>query len=158
MPKVSAVEPRCSSTASPSAGSPAAALASVSVGLMTVFSRASVRNPLSARSCSMAMTSVAIASRSAAYLAASWSTISRDAAHAVAELQHFDRDLVRRQHALRRQDDPDLPRLIEFQPGMPRQHRPARLADTDVAARASLHRFASLSLGTNAPGGTWPST
>ena len=36
-----------------------------------VFSRASVKNPLSARSCSMAMTSVAIASRSAAYLAAS---------------------------------------------------------------------------------------
>ena len=58
-----------------------------------------------------------------------------DAADAVAELQHLDRDLVRRQHALRRQDHPDLPRLIEFQPGVPRQFRPARLADTDVAAR-----------------------
>src|SRR3984957_18674867 len=41
-----------------------------------VLSRASVRKPLSARSCSMAMTSVAIAPRSAAYLMASWSTIS----------------------------------------------------------------------------------
>src|SRR5579871_4988335 len=41
-----------------------------------VFSRASVRNPLSARSCSMASTSVAIASRGAAYLATSWSTMS----------------------------------------------------------------------------------
>ena len=36
-----------------------------------VFSRASVKNPLSARSCSMAITSVRIASRGAAYLAAS---------------------------------------------------------------------------------------
>ena len=36
-----------------------------------VFSRASVKKPLSARSCSMATTSVAIASRGAAYLAAS---------------------------------------------------------------------------------------
>ena len=45
-----------------------------------------------------------------------------DAAHAVAELQHFDRDLVRRQHALRRQDHPDLPRLVEFQLGVPRQY------------------------------------
>src|ERR1700675_3489588 len=36
-----------------------------------VFSRASVRRPLSARSCSMTTTSVAIASRGAAYLAAS---------------------------------------------------------------------------------------
>src|SRR4029079_19167211 len=36
-----------------------------------VFSRASVRNPLSARSCSMATTSVAMASRGAAYLTAS---------------------------------------------------------------------------------------
>src|SRR5262249_31918089 len=41
-----------------------------------VFSRASVRNPLSARSCSMAITSVRIASRGAAYLAASRSAIS----------------------------------------------------------------------------------
>src|SRR5665647_335941 len=40
-----------------------------------VLSRASVKNPLSARSCSMAMTSVAIAPRSAAYFAASWSII-----------------------------------------------------------------------------------
>src|SRR5580704_15907819 len=40
-----------------------------------VFSRASVKNPLSARSCSMAMTSVAIAPRSATYLAASRSTM-----------------------------------------------------------------------------------
>src|SRR5579883_1181128 len=39
-----------------------------------VFSRASVRKPLSARSCSMPMTSVAIASRGAAYLIESWST------------------------------------------------------------------------------------
>jgi len=36
-----------------------------------VLSRASVRNPLSARSCSMAMTSVAIAARSAVYFSAS---------------------------------------------------------------------------------------
>ena len=74
-----------------------------------------------------------------------------DAAHAVAELQHFDRDLVRRQHPLRRQDHPDLPRLVELQFGVPRQHRPAGLADADIAAG---HRFASSrSSGTNAPGG-----
>src|SRR3984893_16636681 len=41
-----------------------------------VFSRASVKNPLSARSCSMAMTSIAIAPRSAVYFAANWSIIS----------------------------------------------------------------------------------
>src|SRR3984893_11822348 len=41
-----------------------------------VFSRASVKNPLSARSCSMAMTSVAIARRSAVYFSASWSIIA----------------------------------------------------------------------------------
>src|SRR5436305_9898937 len=41
-----------------------------------VFSRASVKNPLSARSCSIAITSVAIASRDAAYLATSWSIMS----------------------------------------------------------------------------------
>src|SRR5713101_5879568 len=41
-----------------------------------VLSRASVKNPLSARSCSMAMTSVAIALRSAVYFAASWSIIA----------------------------------------------------------------------------------
>src|SRR3984957_16440121 len=41
-----------------------------------VFSRACVKNPLSAKSCSMAMTSVAIAPRSATYLAASRSTMS----------------------------------------------------------------------------------
>src|SRR6185312_551490 len=41
-----------------------------------VFSRASVRNPLSARSCSIAITSVAIASRGAAYFCASPSTMS----------------------------------------------------------------------------------
>src|SRR5437016_2606373 len=41
-----------------------------------VFSRACVKNPLSARSCSMATTSVAIASRGAAYLAASSSIIA----------------------------------------------------------------------------------
>src|SRR3984957_17690865 len=41
-----------------------------------VFSRASVRNPLSARSCSMAMTSVAIALRSAAYFSASMSIMA----------------------------------------------------------------------------------
>src|SRR5437868_10957617 len=41
-----------------------------------VFSRACVKNPLSAKSCSMATTSVAIASRGAAYLAASSSTIA----------------------------------------------------------------------------------
>ena len=83
-----------------------------------------------------------------------------NAADAVAELQHFDRDLVGREHALRRQDHPDLPRLIEFQLGVARQFRPARLADADVAAcwhccsRSSLaHAF-----GTKAPGGTWPST
>src|SRR6185312_14925117 len=40
-----------------------------------VFSRASVKNPLSARSCSMAITSVKIASRGAAYLAASSSAM-----------------------------------------------------------------------------------
>ena len=107
----------------------------------------------------MAMTSVAIASRSAAYFAASWSIIVGDAADAVAELQHFDRDLVRRQHALRRQDHPDLPRLIELQLGVPRQHRPARLADTDVAAaRAVIASPRICPLGTNAPGGMWPST
>src|SRR5712671_2558475 len=41
-----------------------------------VFSRASVKNPLSARSCSMAMTSVPIAPRSAAFFSASWSIIA----------------------------------------------------------------------------------
>src|SRR6266478_5573753 len=41
-----------------------------------VLSRASVKNPLSARFCSMAMTSVAIALRSAVYFAASWSIIA----------------------------------------------------------------------------------
>ena len=83
----------------------------------------------------------------------------RDAADAVAEFQHFDGDLVRRQHALRRQDHPDLPGLVEFQLGMPRQHRPARLADADVArARHRFCLFASLFLGTKAPGGMWPST
>src|SRR5262245_33921409 len=41
-----------------------------------VFSRASVKKPLSARSCSMATTSVAMASRGAAYLATSRSTTS----------------------------------------------------------------------------------
>src|SRR3954451_21688814 len=41
-----------------------------------VFSRASVRKPLSARSCSMTMTSARIASRGAAYFAASWSETS----------------------------------------------------------------------------------
>src|SRR6202041_3181881 len=41
-----------------------------------VFSRASVRNPLSARSCSIAMTSVAIAPRSAAYFSASVSIMA----------------------------------------------------------------------------------
>src|SRR5258706_6921271 len=41
-----------------------------------VLSRASVKNPLSARSCIMAMTSVAIALRSAVYFAASWSIIA----------------------------------------------------------------------------------
>src|SRR6266446_3574774 len=40
------------------------------------LSRASVKNPLSARSCSMAMTSAAIALRSAVYFAASWSIIA----------------------------------------------------------------------------------
>ena len=75
----------------------------------------------------MAMTSVAIASRGAAYLAGELIDHLGDAAHAVAELQHLDRDLVRRQHALRRQDHPDLPRLVELQLGVPRQYRPARL-------------------------------
>src|SRR5229473_4540828 len=41
-----------------------------------VLSRASVKNPLSARSCSMAMTSVAIALRSAVYFFASWTIIA----------------------------------------------------------------------------------
>src|ERR1700722_9641149 len=41
-----------------------------------VFSRASVRNPLSARSCSMATTSVAIALRSAVYFSASRSIMT----------------------------------------------------------------------------------
>jgi hypothetical protein len=72
-----------------------------------------------------------------------------DAAHAVAELQHLDRNFVRRQHALRRQDHPDLPRLIEFQPRVPRQFRPARLADTDVAADS--HR-SLVSFGYEGPG------
>ena len=57
-----------------------------------------------------------------------------DAADAVAELKHFHRDLVRRQYAFRCEDDPDLPCLVELQPCMPGQKRPARLADTDVAA------------------------
>ena len=107
----------------------------------------------------MAMTSVAIAPRSAVYFAASWSTIIGHAALAVAELKHFHRDLVRRQHALRRQDDPDLPRLVELQLRVPRQHRPAGLADTDVAAARPVIAFASQpAFGTNAPGGMWPST
>ena len=33
-------------------------------------------------------------------------------------------------------DDGIMPRLIEFQPGVPRQFRPARFVDTDVAARS----------------------
>src|SRR6476661_6272495 len=41
-----------------------------------VLSRASLKNPLSARSWSMAMTSVAIALRSAVYFVASWSIIA----------------------------------------------------------------------------------
>ena len=84
----------------------------------------------------MATTSVAIASRGGGVFGGELIDHFGDAAHAVAELQHLDRDLVRRQHALRRQDHPDLPRLVEFQLGVPRQYRPARLADTDVAARA----------------------
>jgi len=45
------------------------------------------------------------------------------------------------QHAFRREDHPHLPRLIEFQLGVPRQHWPARFTDPDVAA---CHRFASV--------------
>ena len=105
----------------------------------------------------MAMTSVRIASRSGGVFGGEQVDHVGDAAHAVAELQHFDRDLVRRQHPLRRQDHPDLPRLVELQPGVPRQHRPARLADADVAARA-IAFASSPALGTNAPGGMWPST
>src|SRR5205807_6930946 len=41
-----------------------------------VFSRTSVRKPLSARSCSIATTSVAMVSRGAAYFAARWSMMS----------------------------------------------------------------------------------
>src|SRR5260370_717739 len=65
------------------------------------------------------------------------------------------------QHRVRRQDDPDPSRLVEFQFGVSRQYRPARLADTDVAA-AARHRSPlaglELALGTNAPGGICPST
>ena len=94
----------------------------------------------------MAMTSVAIASRGGGVFFGELVDHVGDAADAVAELQHFHRDLVRRQHALRRQDHPDLPRLIEFQLGMPRQHRPAGLADTDVAAAQGCHRLVSVSV------------
>src|SRR6185312_10337833 len=66
-----------------------------------------------------------------------------DAAGAVTELKDLHRDLVRRQDPLRRQNDPALPCLIEFQLGMPRQARPAGLADGDVAALHGCHRFAS---------------
>ena len=62
---------------------------------------------------------------------------------AVAEFQHFDRDLVRRQHALGRQDHPDLPGLVEFELGMARQDRPAFLTDADMAWAG--HRFNRLS-------------
>ena len=75
----------------------------------------------------MAMTSVRIASRGAAYFRGEQIGDIANAALAVAELQDFDRDLVGRQHALGRQDHPDLSRLIELQLGMPRQHRPGLL-------------------------------
>src|SRR5436190_9673335 len=48
----------------------------IAVGAHDVLSRASIRNALSARSCSMPITSVRMVSRSAAYFTASWSAIS----------------------------------------------------------------------------------
>ena len=69
----------------------------------------------------MAMTSVAIALAVGGVFFGELVDHVADAADAVAQLKHFHRDLVRRQHPLRRQDHPDLPRLIEFQLGMPRQ-------------------------------------
>ena len=109
-----------------------------------VFSRASVRNPLSARSCSMAITSVGDRAAVGNVFRGKHVDHLADAARAVAELQHFDRDFVRRQHAFRRQDHPDLPGLVEFQLGMPRQHRPAFFADLDVAAAGGCHRSIAL--------------
>ncbi len=81
----------------------------------------------------MAMTSAAIALAFGGVFGGELVDHLSDTADAVAKLQHFDRDLVGRQHALRRKDHPDLPRLVEFQPGVTRQFRPARLADTDIA-------------------------
>ena len=79
----------------------------------------------------------------------------------VAMLQDLDGDLVGRQHPFRRQDHPDFSRLVVFQPGMPRQHRAACLADADVTrpGHRSCPQLAVLvSWGTNAPGGMLPST
>src|SRR5205823_14882435 len=65
-----------------------------------------------------------------------------DIVDAIAQPQHFHRDFVRRQHSLWRQQDPDLPGLIEFQLGMRWQDRPAGFADGDIADTAR-HRLPS---------------
>src|SRR6185312_16764613 len=126
-----------------------------------VFSRASVKNPLSARSCSIATTSVEIASRAAAYLAANSSTIAPTL----------------------RAPSQSLSTSTAISSGASTRSG-ARITQTfrvssnfSFACRGSSGRLASLtlmfrlrrpaigsplcnyfSLGTKAPGGTWPST
>src|SRR5665213_367832 len=123
-----------------------------------VFSRASVRNPLSAKSCSIATTSVAIASRGEAYFTASKSTMS----------------------ATWRTPSQSCSTSTAISSGASTRSG-ARITQTwrvssnfSLACRGSTGRLASLTLmlrlrraaigwsrfqlGTNAPGGIWPST
>ncbi len=97
IPKVSAVEPRCSSTASPSEGSLAAAAASVSVGLTT--SSPALRSKILVGQ--ILQHGDNVTGDGGAFGGVFRGELvddSVEAAGAVAKLQHFDRDLVRRQH------------------------------------------------------------
>src|SRR5579871_6251170 len=123
-----------------------------------VFSRASVRKPLSARSCSMPMTSVAIASRGAAYLAESWSTISatlRTPSHSCSTSTAISSGASTRSGARTTQTC-----RVSSNFSLVWRGNFGRLASLTVMLRPAGMAVLLLQLvfGTKAPGGTWPST
>ena len=109
MPKVSAVEPGSFQHRKPIGGVFAATPASGRRRrLLCGF-----RQSLVGKVCSMAMTSVAIAPLGGVFFGEDAQTMAVTLTSR-SELKDFHRDLVRCQHALRRQDDPDLPGFINF--------------------------------------------
>src|SRR5450631_2991126 len=126
-----------------------------------VLSRASVKNPLSARSCSMATTSVEISGRSAVYFAASSSTISatlRTPSHILSTSTAISSGASTRSGARITQTC-----RVSSNFSLVCRGRTGRLASLTLMWRgpamiAALVSIGQLFFGTKAPGGMWPST